>query len=260
VAQQLRQPRLAEMVAGRLRERIVNGELADGAILPTLDRLVDDFGVSPAPVREALRILENEGLITVRRGNVGGAVVHRPKAETAAYMLGLVLQSRELTVQDLGAAVHELLTTCAGLCARRSNRARLVVPALRKAHERVVDALDDTGTVFEHYCRQFHQTVVERCGNDSLVLVYSSLEWLWSAQEGVWTTRVAHDESPGRELRQLGIDDHAAMLEAITAGDAERAMAVTRRHVEHPDVLGPARNAKRRVQATRLIPGTAGLA
>jgi GntR family transcriptional repressor for pyruvate dehydrogenase complex len=255
VAQKLRQPRLAEMVAGNLRERIVNGELADGAILPTLERLVDDFGVSPAPVREALRILENEGLITVRRGNVGGAVVHRPKAETAAYMLGLVLQSRELTVQDLGAAVRELLTTCASLCARRPNRARTVVPALRKAHERAVAAIDDTGAVFEHYCRQFHQTVAARCGNESLVLVYSSLAWLWSAQDEAWTSRVTHDESPSRELRQLGIDDHAAMVEAIADGDVERVTTVTRRHVEHPDVLGPARNAKRRVQATRLIPG-----
>ncbi len=245
------------MVAGSLRERIVNGELADGATLPTLDRLVDDFGVSPPSVREALRVLENEGLITVRRGNVGGAVVHCPKAETAAYMLGLVLQSRELTVQDLGTAVHELLTTCAGLCARRENRARTVVPALRKAHDRAVAAIDDTGPVFEQCCREFHQTVVERCGNDSLVLVYSSLAWLWSAQEEVWTTRVVHDESPSQKLRQLGLDDHEAIVEAIADGDVERTTAVTRQHVEHPDVLGPAGSAKRRIQATRLIPGTA---
>jgi DNA-binding FadR family transcriptional regulator len=258
VAQQLRQPRLAEMVAASLRERIVNGELADGATLPTLERLVDDFGVSPPSVREALRVLENEGLITVRRGNVGGAVVHRPKAETAAYMLGLVLQSRQLTVQDLGTAVHELLTTCAAMCARRPNRARVVVPALRKAHDRVVAAIDESGPVFERCCREFHQTLVERCGNDSLVLVYSSLAWLWSAQEEVWTTRVVHDESPSPKLRQQGVEDHAAIVDAIADGDVERTAEVTRRHVEHPDVLGPAGSAKRRVQATRLIPGSAG--
>lgn len=258
MAEQLRQPRLAEMVAGRLRERIVNGELADGAALPNLERLVEEFGVSPPSIRQALRVLEHEGLISVRRGNVGGAVVHRPKAETAAYMMGLVLQSRQLTVQDLGTAVHELLTTCAVMCARRPNRARMVVPALRKAHERVVDAIDEPGPVFERYCREFHQTLVERCGNDSLVLVYSSLAWLWSVQDEVWTTRVVHDESPSPKLRQQGVEDHAAIVEAIADGDAERTADVTRRHVEHPDVLGPAADAKRRVEATRLMPGSPG--
>jgi GntR family transcriptional repressor for pyruvate dehydrogenase complex len=256
VVTQLRQPRLAEMVAATLRERIVNGELPDGATLPTLERLVDDFGVSPPSVREALRVLENEGLITVRRGNVGGAVVHRPKAENAAYVLGLVLQSRELTVQDLGIAVSELLTTCAVMCARRANRARTVVPALRKAHQRAVAAVDESGTVFERYCREFHQTLAEKCGNDSLELVYSSLAWLWSAQEEVWTTRVGRDESPSMELRQQGLEDHAAIVDAIASGDVERVLTVTRQHLERPDVLGPARNAKRRVQATSLMPGT----
>jgi GntR family transcriptional repressor for pyruvate dehydrogenase complex len=255
----LRQPRLAEMVAADLRERIVNGELPDGAALPTLEGLVERFGVSPTSVREALRVLENEGLITVRRGNVGGAVVHQPKAESAAYNLGLVLQSRRHTVQDLGTAVHELLTTCASMCARRPNRARMVVPALRKAHERAVDAIDEPGPIFERYCRQFHMTVAERCGNDSLALVYSSLAWLWSEQEEVWTTRVGRDESPGPKLRQQGVEDHAAIVEAIAAGDVERTIEVTRRHVEHPDVVGPAGNAKRRVQATQLMPGGAQL-
>src|SRR4051794_13103182 len=92
--QQLRQPRLAEMVAAVLRDRIVSGELEDGAMLPKQEDLLAEFRISPPPMREALRILETEGLITVRRGNTGGAIVHRPQPGKAAYMMGLVLQSR----------------------------------------------------------------------------------------------------------------------------------------------------------------------
>ena len=81
------------MVAGALRTRILSGELADGAMLPKQDELLEEFGVSLPPIREALRILETEGLITVQRGNVGGAVVHAPQESKVVYMMGLVLQS-----------------------------------------------------------------------------------------------------------------------------------------------------------------------
>src|SRR5438309_709655 len=94
--QQLRQPRLAEMVAAALRKRIVSGGIEDGGMLPKQEDLMAEFGISLPPMREALRILETEGLITVRRGNTGGAVVHQPQATKAAYMLGLVLQSRDV--------------------------------------------------------------------------------------------------------------------------------------------------------------------
>src|SRR3954454_11865683 len=113
----MRQPRLADMVAGVLRERIVNGGLADGDMLPPLDKLVKEFGVSAPSLREALRVLESEGLITVRRGSTGGAVVHRPKAEAVAYMLGLVLQAERAPVADLVGALGHLEPLCARLCA-----------------------------------------------------------------------------------------------------------------------------------------------
>ena len=61
---QLRQPRLAEVVAGVLRERIVNGELGDGDLLPKQDELIEEYRISRPTLREALRILEGEGLLS----------------------------------------------------------------------------------------------------------------------------------------------------------------------------------------------------
>src|ERR1700712_3684179 len=97
-------PRIAEVVAGELRQQIIDGELADGDFLPRQDLLVERFNVGLVSLREALRILETEGLISVRRGNRGGAVVHAPASASAAYMLGLVLQSESVYLSDLGAA------------------------------------------------------------------------------------------------------------------------------------------------------------
>jgi len=81
----MRQPRLAEMVASALRDEILSGSLTEGDTLPRQEDLLADFQVSPPAVREALRILETEGLVSVRRGNVGGAVVHVPSARGVAW-------------------------------------------------------------------------------------------------------------------------------------------------------------------------------
>src|SRR5580698_4135154 len=119
---QLRQPRLAEVVAGVLRERIIDGSLGDGDLLPKQDELLEEFRISRPSLREALRILESEGLIRVRRGNVGGSVVEVPTAETSAYTLGLVLQSRRGTVADLALAIKQIEPVTASMCAERRDR------------------------------------------------------------------------------------------------------------------------------------------
>ena len=98
------QYRIAETVAAELRPRILAGDGDDR--LPTQDQLVSEFGVSYPSIREAIRILETEGLVTVRRGNVGGAEVHRPDESSAAYHLGLALQARRVTLGDLAAGLQ----------------------------------------------------------------------------------------------------------------------------------------------------------
>ena len=74
-------------------------------------------GVSPPAVREAIHILESDGLISVRRGNVGGAVVHLPSAERTAHMISMVLQTRAATPGDVSEALLHLEPICAGIIA-----------------------------------------------------------------------------------------------------------------------------------------------
>jgi GntR family transcriptional repressor for pyruvate dehydrogenase complex len=233
----LHTPRLAEMVASVLRERIVDGEVGDGEMLPTLDRLVKEFGVSKPSIREALRILENERLITVKRGNVGGAVVHRPEAGAVAYMIGLVLQSDDVGSTDLRAALGELQPVCASLCAQRRDRARKVVPLLRRACDESSAAMDDPAAL-ERWSRTFHNDLIAGCGNQSLVLVVGALERLWAAQSEAWTYRVAYaEESPDPALRREGLAAHIAITDAIEGGDADLAAQLVRGHMRHPKLF-----------------------
>jgi len=232
----MRQPRLAEMVAGALRERIVSGDLADGGALPGLEKLVQEFGVSPPSLREALRILENEGLITVRRGNVGGAVVHRPSADAAAYMFGLVLQSEQVPVTDLAAALGHLEVLCVRLCAARRDRKRAVVPTLRRLHRASEDVIDDA-VAFEQACQHFHDGLVSLCGSRSIVLAVSAFEWLWREQPEAWAHRVsALHEYPDEILRWEGIAAHLEILRAVDRGDPEEAERVARAHILDPRI------------------------
>lgn len=247
---QMRQPRLADLVASALRERIVDGTLTGDDSLPGLEKLVQEFGVSPPSVREALRILENEGLITVRRGNVGGAVVHRPTPDSAAYMLGLVLQTEHVPVADLAAALGHLEALCARLCATRGDRRRHVVPKLRQL-QRASEACVEDAVAFERACQGFHDALVANCGSHTIMLTVGALERLWREQQEGWAHRVAElHEYPDVDLRRSGLESHAAILRAIESGDPVEAERVTTDHLRTPRIRSV--DSEAHVRATDL--------
>ena len=223
------QRRVAETVAAELRERILGGPVMDQ--LPTQDQLVVDFGVSYPSVREALRILETEGLITVRRGNVGGARVHRPDQSSAAYHLGLVLQGAGVKLGDLAEGLLLLEPQCAAEVARRSDRLVAVVPALTANVDASADAVSD-GVEFTRIARDFHDLVVAFTPNDTIRFVVRSLVALWSAQERQWAaTRTERGEYPSPAEARAAVRTHRRMVDEIAAGRAEDAERLARRHL-----------------------------
>jgi GntR family transcriptional regulator, transcriptional repressor for pyruvate dehydrogenase complex len=219
----LRQPRVAEIVANELRARILGGDLSDGDQLPKQDELMNEFGVSPPAIREAFRILETEGLITVLRGNVGGAIVHLPQSDNAAYMLGLVLQSRQVPLLDLIEAMRRLEPACAAQAALRSDRESTVLPRLRKNIDESFAAIDDPNT-FIALARDFHTELVSECGNATMALVVGALERLWSAQVGkLALAKAEHGTFADRSVRLSLAREHERIYRAIEDGDAQSA-------------------------------------
>lgn len=225
------QPRVAEIVADELRGRIMSGALADGELLPKLDDLLEEFPISKPSIREAMRILETEGLISVRRGKFGGAVVHSPKITTAAYMVGLVLQSQAMTLQDVSDSLSVLEPACIRLVVERDDAAVAVVPVLEENCEEAARHLED-GPRFTRLQRVFHNRLVRHCPVRPLVVLVGVLEALWSAQEVEWADQIeAAGDYPTLQLRRESMRAHEEIVEAIRSGDSTLAERRARQHV-----------------------------
>jgi GntR family transcriptional regulator, transcriptional repressor for pyruvate dehydrogenase complex len=223
----IRQPRVAEIVASRLRDDILSGRLKEGDVLPSQEALFGEFGVSPPAVREAIHILESDGLISVRRGNVGGAVVHLPSAERTAHMISIVLQSRAATPADVSAALVYLEPICAAMCAAREDRMTDVVPYLEAEIDQQRKQFDDVAQ-YVPSARRFHEAIVSRCGNEAMILLIGSLELIWSAHESsVWSD----DGHTARNTLRAALRDHLLLLDAIRAGNRARAIRIAQDHL-----------------------------
>jgi GntR family transcriptional repressor for pyruvate dehydrogenase complex len=224
-------PKVAELVAAHLRWRIVSGELTDGDELPRESDLLAEFGVSRPSLREALRVLETEGLIRIRRGNVGGAVVRRPTASSAAYHLSLTLRVNEVTHDDLAVARLAVEPICAALAAGLPNRQAIVDELTRLVEE---SERCDTTASFTEFAHEFHRRLAELCGNTTMAVMAGTLEAVWAAQE----TRVVEiDLRPDDTLhsaathRRSSIAAHRRLIAAIADGNADRASRVMRKHL-----------------------------
>ena len=228
-SKQMRQPRLAELVATRLRDEILGGRLREGDSLPRQEDLLVDFNVSLPAVREALRILENEGLVSVRRGNVGGAVVHLPTAERVAYMVGLVLQSRKAALDDVGQALRMLEPICAAMCAERPDRHERLVPTLTEIVSQQAELIGDAAA-YSREARRFHAEIVAECGNETMILVIGALEAVWTAHE----RRIYEQPSAQPSLTSWRASQraHERLVAAIDTGDGALASKLASKHLE----------------------------
>ena len=224
--QRFRQPRVSELVAGQLRDDILSGRLKEGDVLPSQETLFSEFGVSPPALREAIHILEVDGLVSVRRGNVGGAVVHLPSADRTAHMIGMVLQARAATPADVSGALLHLEPVCTGMCAARDDRLTEVVPYLEAEIQRQTEQFDDL-SLYVPNARRFHEAIVSRCGNESMILLIGSLELIWSSHESsVWS-----DEAMTAKTMRAALRDHQRILDAIRDGNRERAVRLAQDHL-----------------------------
>lgn len=254
----LRVPRIAELVADHIRGQILSGQLADGSALRPQESLIEEFGVSRAAMRDAMRILEGEGLITVQRGSRGGAIVHCPQSHTAAYAVGLVLQARAATVADVGAALGLLESSSAALCARRHDRAHTVVPVLRSCNERSAAALDDP-LGYTRAMADFHNALIAGSGNSTLSVVAGAVEAIWLAHVHDWADRAAQDDHfPDRDYRLAGLRTHEELTGLILDGDAEAAAQLAGQHFDPAQFYVEASDAHQPITAAPLRPTETG--
>lgn len=224
------QERVAETIAADIRQRVLRGTYPEGP-LPKQDDLVAEYGVSGPSLREALRILEAEGLITVRRGKFGGAFIHPPSWSSAAYALGLSLQGQGIRLADLAETIRDLEPKCAAACAERDDRMSVVIPQLEDNIAATELVIGD-GAQFTATARAFHHILVDCTPNQTTRLIVRSLVAVWSIQEKAWAD-IAEGEGryPVPQQQQEVLDSHRHVVAALVAGDSEKAAAIATHHL-----------------------------
>src|SRR3954452_4096131 len=162
-----------QQIADELRGLIASGELSEGDSLGREPELVERFGVSRPSLREALRILETEGLITVLRGVHGGVIVHEPDQRMTARTAASLLQARNVSLADVFDARAQLEPLATRLIASmRGPRAAVV--ELQALIEQEEEAIEDP-EAFGVADAAFHDRLVALAGNQTLSIVAEML-------------------------------------------------------------------------------------
>lgn len=217
----LRQPRLADIIAERFRSQILDGSLAPDDRLPQQEVLAHELGVSLTAVREALRILEAQGLVTVHRGKTGGATVRAPDGAALSTAISAVASMAQISAHDIGSTMIAVDGLCAQTAATQPSRAAHV-----ERLEGILDAqrsnVGNEGT-FRLECIRFHTEISRECGLEMLHLISSALETS-SRNLGHATTRRCERRGPGTRLTIEDIlADHTQVVEAIAGANGPAA-------------------------------------
>lgn len=205
---------VVDQVHAALREQILSGELERGARLPQ-ETLAAELGVSRTPLREALRRLAGEGLVTLQP-NHGATVADLDFGD----------------MRDAWTARLVIEPAAARLAAGRRSQPEL--DRMREAIDTQGAATDPIGGLDAN--RDFHLALVAAAGNPHLTH-FAKLLWVARISVAIYMAQAGQQAGPGAWARE-----HAEILAAISAGDGEGAERLTRDHItRHPPVDDSAR-------------------
>lgn len=204
-------------VVDYLRREIALGRLLPGERLPAERKLADELGVARETLRQALRVLEGSGQIAVTRG-AGGAVI-LDHALGADYVRNELLARRD-TLISLVEYRAELESSSARLAAGR--RADDDLASMREAQDALSDARNKDES--RRADTAFHLAVAEAAGNEHLAAAIED-----ARAEMFYPVDLANFDF----IKESSRTQHQAVLDAVAAGDASRAAAAMRAHIEH---------------------------
>ena len=223
-------PKTSEIVADKIRAQIVRGELAEGDTLPPEGQLMDSLGISRPTLREAFRILEAEGLISVVRGSRTGAKVHKPSVDLVSRYAGYVLESQGTTIADLYQArlaiepsvVRWLATDKGGgaLPKLRNLLAEMEALLAAERHDEFIARVE-----------VFHQSLVAATGLKTLTFMSRMLLNLAGKHQIDFQRRHTRDKESRQKSHRAGLRSYIKVVDLIEAGAVEEAVAHWRLHL-----------------------------
>jgi GntR family transcriptional repressor for pyruvate dehydrogenase complex len=212
--------RAFQAIVDRLRKDIVNGRRQSGDRLPPEQVLAEHFNVSRPGVREALRVLEIQGLVQVRHGYGGGVFVADLGVTTVLGALQTSFQLGQLHVDELYDMRVLLEPTVARLAIARGGPGladHLADNVLR------AQALLGSGATAFGVNLEFHAILAQAVGNRILGLVMQAMLEL--------VERLHHDYPTNRSVSRRALHDHRELIEAARLREPERAGQVMLDHL-----------------------------
>lgn len=214
-------PKPHDILAERLRESILKGDVSEGQSLPSERELVEQTGLSRGAVREALRTLAVEGLIETRHGRFGGNFVTLPGHDFMAGAIDRFVQSRRIPVRSLQETREVLEPFLARLAA--THRTDEQMAEIKRLHQHLVNSSDN----FQEFARTnilWHNAIAEASGNELLMTFLLSLSHGMKA-----ATMVEEYDTP--ETRRQVIAIHSRVTDAIETRNPELAERAMRHHM-----------------------------
>lgn len=220
-------PRLRthEQVVAEIENRLIAGTLKAGDRLPPERQFAEALGVSRGAVREALRILEAIGVVEAGTGSgpTSGSVIVKDSIAGMAMVLRIHLQLASFTQEDL----VEIRLLIEGLAARKTAECATgkVIATLRGRVEEMRG--NHTTASYNDLDAAFHVAIVRASGNGLAAVLMAALrETLRQAM----VTAFESLEDPVSTMKVL-TDEHAAIVEAIAAGDGDKAAKLVTEHI-----------------------------
>ncbi len=216
----VRSTRAHEHIVEQLQRLILSGKLAPGTRLPSERAMMTEFQVSRPTVREALRVAENMGLISVRPGDPGGPKVLGTPSVGITRVFDSLLQSGCTSALEL-LEMRIVLDSSAAALASTQPKSRLT---------NLLEVLRQMQTTTDLYSfaeldTNFHQAVIVASGNRLFHLVFQALK------EPIHSLIENSLKSSPKQSRTETLQHHAAILDAIQNGDAKRAASAVRAHL-----------------------------
>ena len=214
-------PKAADVLAERLRTLIVQGHFSPGDMLPTERDLVVEAGLSRTSVRDALRVLESEGLITTKAGRAGGSIVTLPGRDSVARSVEQFVRAHGIRLASLLECRVAVEPTMARLAA--TNRTEDQLEEMTEIHQRFVASVDDVAD-YKRINIDWHLAVARASGNEPLTALMEAIATpIRDAQEYQHVTTA--------DLRATAVKAHTVILKAIADQDGGAAFRRMERHV-----------------------------
>jgi DNA-binding FadR family transcriptional regulator len=203
--------RMSEAIARQIEDQISCGQLQAGQLLPSEKSLMKDFGVGRYTVREAFRMLETSGLIRIKQGAQGGAIITKPTNEFVSDFLIKALRFGEVTPDALSEFRIALEPSIAAAAAQKKYIKQTFIDEMEK-NVSYVKALHSKKKVTAYGNMDFHVLIAEATENPMFIILLKTL------RAGFNLVLPLNNQTILDTIRY-----HELILEAIKNGDPESA-------------------------------------